>query len=145
MCSRVRAAVSAGKPPLAFILGDPTREWTKVDFDLVTGLRLLEEMQTGTGVPIYWDRSDRVRFEVGTFISRSKQALDQREEADAKSKNKNHGRVHYPIPVAVDGGPLPTLEEWLDEQAEKRAMSSGKFVIKDANPFSNAGWTPPEG
>lgn len=118
-----------------FILEDPKHEWGKWDFRLVKGLEIHDEMIVG-GVPIYWDRSDRVRFEVGTYTSKSKQALDRAEEKARKSKNSNHGKVYYPIPKTTDGGPLPTLEEWLAERAEKAAMSAGKIVVGEGQ-FSN--------
>lgn len=111
------------------------------DSRLVMGLRIMEDMQSGTGVPLYIDRSDRVRFETGSFVSRSKAALDRAEEKAREGKSKNYGKIFYPIPVTVDGGPLPTLEEFLEEQALKREMMAGNIHVGDGK-FSNAEWKP---
>ena len=127
------------QPPLAVILDDPSRDWTFWDYRLVKALVLSQDMQSGTGVPLYLDRSDRVRFEVGSYVSRSKAALDRAEEKASKGKAKNYGKVFYPIPRTVDGGPMPTLEEFLQEQELKREMSAGNIRI--GGQFSNA----PEG
>lgn len=105
-------------------------------------LQLFEEMQSGTGVPLYIDRSDRVRFETGSFVSRSKAALDRAEEKASQSKTKNYGKVFYPIPVTVDGGPMPTLEEFLEEQRVKKEMSAGNIRISEDGKFSNSNWKP---
>ena len=141
MTSRIKAAVSVNKPPLAVILGEPDRDWTVWDLRLVTALVLHEEMTNGSGIPIYWDRSERVQFEVKSFTSKSKAALDRAEEKAAKGKNKNHGKVFYAVPRTTDGGPLPTLEEFLEQERIKREMSAGNFRVGQ-DKFSNAGWKP---
>jgi hypothetical protein len=74
-------------------------------------------------VPIHWDRSDRMTFDVGSYISKSRAAIDRREQADAnKNKNKKPvpGKVYYPIPRSIDGDPFPTWAEFAAEQAAKR-------------------------
>lgn len=125
-----------------FILEDPSHtEWTMWDFRLAKGFELREDMIAG-GVPIYWDRSDRVTFEVGTYVSKSRAALDRAEERASKSKSKNHGKVFYPIPKTIDDGPLPTLEEWLEEEREKKAKSVGNFRVAPGQ-FSNFDWQEP--
>lgn len=95
-------------------------------------------------MPIYWDRSDRVRFTAKSFISKSKAVLDQAEEKARDGKAKNYGKVFYPEPVTIDGGPLPTLEEYLEQEKRKRDMAAGKVKLVDNDPFSNSGWTAPE-
>lgn len=144
MVSRIRAAVKISKPPLAVIFNAPTMEWSSWDFKLVKALELYDEMKTGTGMPIYWDRSDRVRFEVGSYTSKSKAVLDRAEEKAGESKSKNYGKVFYATPKTMDGGMLPTLDEWLAEQEEKRARTAGNFRVPEAEaaPFSNANWKP---
>lgn len=124
------------------IFNDPDAEWTDWDFKLVKALVIYEDYKAGTGVPMYWDRSDRVRFEVGSYTSRSKAALDRKEEQASKQKTPNYGKIFYPIPVTVDGGPLPTLQDFLDEQEHKRQMSAGNIRIDEDSKFSNAGWKP---
>lgn len=128
------------QPPLALILEDPEHTWTFWDYRLVTALTLYEDLQSGTGVPLYIDRSDRVRFEVGSYVSRSKAALDRAEDKAREGKTKNYGKVFYPIPITLDGGPLPTMEEFLQEQEAKRQMTVGK--IRVGGQFDNSDWEP---
>lgn len=121
------------------IFEEPEREWSHWDFRLVKAFQIREEMLMG-GVPIYLDRSDRVRFEVESFVSKSKAALDRAEEKASNSKQKTYGKIFYPVPKTVDGGPLPTLEEWLEEQRRKNAMKVGN--IRLGGEFDNAQWSP---
>ena len=129
-------------PPLAVIFEDPEHKWNKWDFRLVKALEIYDNMTNGTGIPIYWDRADRVRFEVGSYVSKSKAALDRAEENAKKGKAKNYGKIFYAVPETVDGGPLPTLDEYLEEQATKRAERAGNIRVRNNVPFSNADWTP---
>lgn len=103
-------------------------------------LVLYDGYMSGTGVPMYIDRSDRVRFDVGSYVSRSKAALDRAEEKAKNSKTKNYGKVFYPIPMTTDGGPLPSLEEFIEEQDTKAQMMAGK--IRVGGQFSNDSWNP---
>lgn len=138
MLSRIRAAVKVSKPPLMFILEDPQHvDWTMWDFRLAKAIEIHADMTQG-GVPIYWDRSDRVVFTAESYVSKSKAALDRAEEKAQKGKSKNYGKVFYPLPRTVDDGPLPTLEEYLEEQRVKKAMSAGNFRINPESPFSNS-------
>lgn len=123
------------------IFNDPQAEWTDWDYKLIKAFVIYEDYKSGTGVPMYWDRSDRVRFEVGSYVSRSKAALDRAEEKARKAKATSYGKIFYPIPVAVDGGTLPTLQDFLDEQELKRQMSAGNIRV-DGGKFGNAGWKP---
>lgn len=133
--------MKAQRPPLSFILEDPKHsEYNVWDMRLVKGLELYEDLRAGTGVPIYWDRSDRVVFEAESYTSKSQAALDRAEEKASKSKGKNHGKRFYPVPRTTDGGPLPTLEEFLKEQEAKRQMSAGNFRLDGE--FSNSEWRP---
>lgn len=146
MVPRIRAAIHANKPPLMFILEDPKHEWGKWDIRLAKAYELNQDITNG-GVPIYWDRSERVAFEVGSFVSKSKAALDRAEEKASKGKTKNYGKVFYPIPKTIDGGPLPTLEEYLEEMRENRAGRAGSqwdTSVDRHSPYSNADWKPPE-
>lgn len=123
------------------IFNDPSAEWTDWDYKLVKALVIYEDYKSGTGVPMYWDRSDRVRFEVGSYVSRSKASLDRAEEKASKQKTTSYGKIFYPIPVTMDGGPLPTLQEFLEEQELKRQMTAGNIRVGDGK-FANAGWKP---
>lgn len=142
---RIRAAVRSGLPPLAVILEEPGRDWTRWDFRLVKAYQIRKDMMNGSGVPIYWDRSDRVQFDVGVSFSKSRAALDRAEEREREAKNapKSYGKAFYPIPITTDGGPLPTLEEWLEEQEKKRAEQ--EQVKRPVPKFSNANWVGDEG
>lgn len=125
MVSRLEAAALAGQPPLMFILEDPEHtKWGKWDIRLAKALQLRNDLLQG-GVPMYWDRSDRVRFEVDSYISKSKAAVERAEEKESKKTKgqKAYGKVFYPKPVTVDGGPLPTLEEFQEEMRERAART----------------------
>ena len=124
-----------------FIFNDPThQEWTRFDIILANAMRLRDDMLVG-GVPIYLDRSDRVAFEVGSYISKSKAVLDRAEEKARKSKTPTYGKVLYPIPRTIDGGPLPTMEEYLEQEARKKAMSAGKIRV-GGEAHDNSNWKP---
>lgn len=117
---RIKAAVSANKPPLSFIFEDPKHtEYNAWDIKLSVALNVYENMMRGS-VPVYWDESDRVRFEVARGVSKSRAAIERREAQDGKKKDAQHGVYYYAIPHTIDGGPLPTQEEWLEERAAKR-------------------------
>lgn len=113
--------MKAGKPPVQFLIEDPEhREYTKWDFRLAKAYEIYEDMLQGN-VPMYIDRSSRVSFITKSFVSKSKAALDRAEERASKATAKQYGRVFYAVPVTNDGGPLPTLQEYLKEQAEMEA------------------------
>lgn len=115
---RIRAALDAQVPPTAIILRDPGRkEYGVWDLKLVAALRLYDDMMRGS-VPIYWDESDRVAFDVHTGISKSKAAIERRQDQDEK-KNKVPGRYYYVKPRVIDGGLLPTRDEWIEEKVRK--------------------------
>lgn len=124
-----------------FIMDDPDhRELTLLDIRLLKALEIYENMLNNDGIPIYWDRSDRVVFEVETQTSKSRAAIEKKEEKAAEGNSKNYGKSFYAVPKTIDGGPLPTLEEFLEEQAKKRAMMAGN--IRVGGEFSNADWKP---
>lgn len=138
---RIRAAVKIGQPPLAVLFEEPGRDWTSWDYRLVKGYEIKNDLETGAGVPIYWDRSDRVDFTHGVVFSKSRAALDRAEEKEAASKTKSYGKSFYPIPIVKDGGALPTLAEWLAEEALKK--EAAKRVKRPTGAFDNSNWTPP--
>lgn len=121
MVPRIRAALDAKVPPRAILLGDPAiKEYNSWDLKIVTAYRIHEDFMRGS-VPVYWDESDRVAFDVKVGISKSRRALDRREEADNKKEGLDtKGRYYYVEPRTIDGGPMPTYEEWLEERARKQ-------------------------
>jgi hypothetical protein len=117
---RIRAALDAKVPPSAIILRDPEHtEYDAWDLKMVAAYHVYNDMMRGS-IPIYWDESDRVAFDVKTGVSKSKAALDRKEEQESKKKGTRHGVYHYAVPRTIDGGPLPTLEEWAAEKAAKQ-------------------------
>lgn len=75
------------------------------------------------GIPVWWDESERVTFNATARISKSRAAIERAQEAANKKKNTAHGRYFIAEPVVTDGGPMPTREEWLEEQAKKKGNS----------------------
>jgi hypothetical protein len=71
-------------------------------------------------VPIWWDESDRVTFDAKARVSKSRAAIERAQEADGKKKSKAHGRYFVAEPRVMDGGEMPTRDEWLAEQESKK-------------------------
>lgn len=101
------------------LLRDPAitenNEW---DLKLTMALHIHDGFMRGS-IPVYWDESDRVVFDVKTGKSKSKAAIERREEADQKKKVDAKGVYYYVEPRTNDGGPMPTYEEWAEERARK--------------------------
>lgn len=143
--SYVKAAISFGNPPIAHILEDPSHtEWTRMDYRVSNAYQMMLDFET-EGWPIWIDQSNRVRFEAKTRVSRSAEALERKQWHDQKAaeKQKNHvpkfGQRYYATPVTIDGGPMPTKQEWLESQREKaeagmKRLTSGQVVKTAANP-----------
>lgn len=119
--SYVRAAVSANLPPKQVIFNDPNH--TKYDF---WDLRLLKAYYFAQdfirdGVPIWWDESDSVFFEVEKRISRSKAATQRAEKAETgKDKNPPEGRYYVPVPKTRGGAEMPSFSDWVAERERKK-------------------------
>tara|TARA_R110002153_G_scaffold237485_2_gene391650 strand:- start:120 stop:392 length:273 start_codon:yes stop_codon:yes gene_type:complete len=75
-------------------------------------------------VPIWWDESERITFDAKARVSKSRAAIERAQEADGKKKNKAHGRYFTAEPRVMDGGEMPTRDEWLKEQEEKKGAPS---------------------
>jgi hypothetical protein len=119
---RIRAALDAGVPPTAIILRDPGRkEYGAWDLKLAAAYHIYSDMLRGS-VPVYWDESDRVTFDVKVGKSKSRAAIERREEADSKGKKDTKGLYYYAVPRTIDGGPLPTLDEWHEERLRKAGV-----------------------
>lgn len=72
------------------------------------------------GVPIWVDESDRVTFDAKARFSKSRAAIERAQEADSKKKSKSYGKYYIAEPRVMDGGEMPTRDEWIDEQERKR-------------------------
>lgn len=66
------------------------------------------------------DESDRVTFDAIARVSKSRAAVERASEKEAKKKTKSHGLYYIVEPRVMDGGELPTREEWLEEQNRKK-------------------------
>lgn len=73
------------------------------------------------GLPIWWDESERVTFDAKARTSKSRAAIERAQEADGKKKKKSYGKYFIAEPRVMDGGDLPTREEWLNEQESKNS------------------------
>lgn len=74
-----------------------------------------------SGVPIWWDESDDVVFDVEKRISRSRAATEQAEKKESSNgKDIPPGRYYIPIPRTRGGASFPTFEEWLTQQERKK-------------------------
>jgi len=119
----LKAAVSIGHPPTAVIFNDPShKEWTVWDYKLLKAHFLIQDWYRD-GIPIWVDESERVTFDAKPKVSKSRAALDRAQEAQSKKKRNTPGLYFIPVPKVMDGGPMPTREEWLDEQARKQGFN----------------------
>jgi hypothetical protein len=75
-------------------------------------------------VPIWVDESDRVTFDAKARVSKSRAAIERAQESASKGGKKSvPGRYFVAEPKVIDGGDMPTRDEWLQEQAAKSAAS----------------------
>ena len=95
------------------------KEWTEWDFKLFKAHYILEDWYRD-GIPIWVDESDRVTFDAIPRVSKSRAAVERASEKEAKKKTKSHGVYYIVEPRVMDGGELPTREEWLQEQGQKK-------------------------
>lgn len=124
----MKAAVKSGQPPLAVIFSDPDhKEWTMWDFRLFKAHYILKDWYRN-GIPLWWDESDRVTFDVKARVSKSRAAIERASEAEAKKKSKSHGKYFVVEPRVMDGGDMPTRDEWLEEQEMKKGSNVPKQV-----------------
>lgn len=73
------------------------------------------------GVPVWWDESDDVFFEVERRISRSRAEVERdQEKENGKDKKAPPGRYYVPVPKTKNGQPLPTFKDWLAAQERKK-------------------------
>lgn len=73
------------------------------------------------GVPIWWDESDEVFFEVEKRISRSRAAVERTQDSEnGKDKKAPAGRYYIPTPKTRGGAEFPSFEDWVAEQERKK-------------------------
>lgn len=89
------------------------------------------------GIPIWWDESDRVTFTAKPRISKSRAAIERAQESAGKKKTTVHGRYFIAEPTVMDGGELPTRDEWIEEQSNKSNNSSVSTKFGSSNERSN--------
>jgi hypothetical protein len=85
------------------------------------------------GIPIWWDESERVAFDVKSRVSKSRAAIERAQENASKNKKPVHGRYFVAEPKVIDGGELPTREEWAEEQAKKSGANSSSTRFGSGN------------
>jgi hypothetical protein len=88
------------------------------DYRLIKAHYLLQDWYRD-GVPLWWDESDRVTFDAKARFSKSRAAIERAQEADGKKKSKAYGKYYIVEPRVMDGGDMPTRDEWLEEQERK--------------------------
>jgi hypothetical protein len=113
-----------GHPPTAVIFSDPShKEWTVWDYRLIKAHYLLEDWYRD-GIPIWWDESDRVTFDAKARFSKSRASIERAQESDSKKKSKSYGKYYTAEPRVMDGGDMPTRDEWIEEQQRKRGATN---------------------
>ena len=125
--SFIRAAVEAGLPPKQVIFSNPKhKEYDFWDLRLLQAYYFAQDF-TRNGIPVWWDESNDVVFEVKKKVSRSKAAVDRAEKRDAKGDKGSKDGVYYvPVPKTRGGAPFPTFEAWASEQS--RLSGASKFT-----------------
>jgi len=104
---------------LAVIFSDPEhKEWDMWDFRLFKAHYILEDWYRD-GIPLWWDESDRVTFDAKPRISKSRAAIERAQESESKKKKRVFGRYFIAEPRVMDGGAMPSRDEWLEEQEKK--------------------------
>lgn len=68
------------------------------------------------GIPVWWDESDDVDFEIKRKTSRSHGAVERAEKQDTSGKQERPpGRYYVPVPKTRGGKPFPTLADYLQQ------------------------------
>ena len=92
------------------------------DYRLITAHYLLEDWYRD-GIPIWVDESDRVTFDAKARFSKSRAAIERAQEADGKKKSKAYRKYYIVEPRVMDGGEMPTRDEWIQEQENKNGLT----------------------
>jgi len=123
----LRAAVDSGQPPTAVIFSDPDhKDWTSWDYKLLKAHYILQDWYRD-GIPIWWDESERVAFETKARVSKSRAAIERAQEKAGKNKTTTHGRYFVAEPKVIDGGDMPTRDEWLEENVTQLREIGGRI------------------
>jgi len=64
-----------------------------------------------------------VTFDAKARTSKSRAAIERAQESDSKKKSKSYGKYYVTEQRVIDGGDMPTREEWLKEQQIKTGGS----------------------
>lgn len=110
-------------------MNDPDhKEWDEWDYKLFKAYYVLQDWYRD-GIPIWWDESERVTFDAKPRVSKSRAAIERAQDAASSGKKKSvPGRYFIAEPRVMDGGELPTRDEWIEEQQIKSGVvSSNKF------------------
>lgn len=113
--------MTANLPPKQVIFNDPKHtEYDYWDLKLLKAYHFAQDF-VRDGVPVWWDESDDVFFEVEKRISRSRAAVERVQKAESgKDKTPPLGRYYSPVPKTRGGAPFPTFEDWTKEQQRKK-------------------------
>lgn len=96
------------------------------DYRLLKAQYIIDEWYRD-GIPVWWDESERVAFEAKGRTSRSRAAIERAQENATKGNKKAvPGRYFIAEPVVIDGGELPTRDEWI---AEQEILSGNNNVV----------------
>ena len=129
----MKAAVHSGQPPIAVILSDPSHDkWNMWDYRLFKAHYILQDWYRD-GIPIWWDESDRVTFDAKARVSKSRAAIERAQESGSKNKKSTPGRYFIAEPRVMDGGELPTRDEWIEEQKVKSGVKPVNIFSDDNN------------
>ncbi len=127
----MKAAVKSGQPPVAVVFSDPDhKEWTAWDFKLFKAHYILKDWYRN-GIPVWWDESDRITFDAKPRVSKSRAAIERASEKESKKKSRTHGLYYIVEPRLMDGGEMPTRQEWLEEQEKKNAEPERRRPSKE--------------
>lgn len=101
------------------------------DYRLIKAYHILDEWYRD-GVPLWWDESERVTFDVKARVSKSRAAVERAQEKDSKKKKSSPGKYFVAEPRTMDGGPMPTRSEWVEEENKKQGR--GNVDVRPGGP-----------
>lgn len=137
--SDVSVALKSGQRPTAMITRfrgfghtDPftglivgnADDWIDWDYALASAWQLHEDMiDVNRGLPIHHIQSKRVKVVAELYTDKIDEAIDKAQAAKGENWKPKPGQHWIPRLKTVDGGELPTLEEFFEEQEEKTSPS----------------------
>jgi hypothetical protein len=123
--------VESGLPPLALLLNEPKREYSRWDMKLIKAYYFEQSYQV-EGFPIWVEESPNVQFVAKSKIIRSQAVVESAQEKESKKKNPAKGKRFYAEPVVTSGGTWPRRKDWRDSQYEKISAARGETDQKRA-------------